>query len=149
VDYDDDDKNNSLLGRENFIGLLAIQDGTKLVVLRKIYKSNGFKKDIFYKEIQISTGSLFVARGNFIHAGSAYDEKHFRFHFYIENGGATNQYPIDRKTYFLNESLIKLFRIPSTKCDNNTTNKNLKKEALADQKVETKKRKFSIKNIEA
>eukprot|EP01038_Epipyxis_sp_PR26KG_P014425 gene14425-19356_t len=97
-------------GKSCFISLLAIEDNTTLQIVK--YDQETHPHNTYIKEtVHIPKGSLFIARGDFVHSGSSYVKANYRYHFYIDNlkYAAFEETNIDRDThYLLNFSLNKL-----------------------------------------
>lgn len=72
----------------SYLAILALQDGTKLVVLTK----DGLKI------ITLNAGDLFIGRGDLVHSGSEYDCMNIRLHWYIDYDD--NQRGIGKTFYY-------------------------------------------------
>jgi hypothetical protein len=77
TDYDTATDNDKELAKNSFFAIFAIMDNTSVVVDAE---NNGI-----IKIIAIPKGSLFIARGDLIHAGSDYENENVRLHVYFDN----------------------------------------------------------------
>jgi hypothetical protein len=85
TDYDTETAQLRGFAEKSFFGVFALMDNTTIFV----------QDD---QEISIPKGCLFMGRGDLLHAGSSYENKNVRLHFYLDSAKNINQN--DRGTYF-------------------------------------------------
>lgn len=128
-----------------FIGLLAVETATKLDILVKKLDENGNLK-LVRQTIKIPKNGLFIARGDFIHGGSAYTVENVRLHFYIDDDSIEELVDVigdDRETYYIAKEAEHIIIDPKKGEDNWGVEVKRRVEEAHERKFKSKKTKCS------
>jgi len=89
--------------KEGFFAIVAVEDGTKLIV-----NDNGYHLTTVY----LNRGDIFVGRGDCLHAGAPYDLDNVRIHYYFDVNVKGLYLRKIGDSYFLTDDEAKKYHFP-------------------------------------